>query len=193
MDSIFDPRTEPYKGISIVAFLDVLGFSESLQRTWGSENDTLEKVLSLKDAIVTSKRLAFNAQGYPRKSLGFSETSLFSDSIIICASVHSDAERIYAFPPFMAMVAKVQDACECAAKLGFVLRGGVELGEVYWDGNDAIGPAFLDAYALENKAGSARVLIGPKIMRQLKSEIHVDSSFIPSLIEPDSLRGFPRG
>ena len=49
---------------------------------------------------------------------------------------------------------------------GFTVRGGMELGQIYWTPEDTIGPALVDAYSLEsNRADWSRIVVGPALLR----------------------------
>jgi len=67
----------------------------------------------------------------------------------------------------LAAFSAIARAVNFAAQEGFGVRGGAELGEIYWKNGEAIGPAFLDAYALERHADVARVLAGPALLDEL--------------------------
>jgi hypothetical protein len=172
-DPFFIPK--PYNGVGLVAFLDLLGFSQAIRHEW-SNGAVLQRLFDIREDIDNAKRLAFSFDGYPNGAMGYAESALFSDSILIFSNSYKHEGRDLIWPSFFAIAGRIQAAISSAARSGFGVRGGVELGSVYWDGHDAIGPGFLDAYHIETKVKTARVVAGPKLLRSLESELPSSSS-----------------
>jgi hypothetical protein len=104
-----------------------------------------------------------------------------SDSIVFC----------YALPPvgtladleiaMTSVLSGVQMAWIAAIKEGYTIRGGADLGEMFWSDTETIGPGLVRAYLLESKiAEKSRVLIGPDFLANLLARMHRDWSEWPS-------------
>ena len=54
-------------------------------------------------------------------------------------------------------------------KMGYTIRGGVDYGEIYWDTNEIIGPAFINAYKKEDcDADYSRVILTESLTKEIK-------------------------
>ena len=61
-------------------------------------------------------------------------------------------------------------AWRTALNLNFTVRGGIEYGDMRWDNNVILGPAFIKAYELESKiAISSRVIMGSEVFKKTYS------------------------
>jgi hypothetical protein len=53
---------------------------------------------------------------------------------------------------------------------GYTIRGAIDYGDIYWDTNELIGPAFINAYRLESEvAKNSRVIVSSDLNRELKN------------------------
>ena len=53
---------------------------------------------------------------------------------------------------------------------GYTIRGAIDYGDIYWDTNELIGPAFINAYRLESEvAKSSRVIVSSDLNCELKN------------------------
>jgi hypothetical protein len=156
-----------YKGTAIVGFVDLLGFSARLRETWGTPEDCLDVLLRIKTRLQTvgTGKLEVNFQsGNDRSANAHTKVALFSDSIIIVSTCPNLNHVDQVAMATLAILCQVSAAVTAIAEEGFGSRGGVELGEVWWNEQEAIGPAFLTAYALETRAKLARVIVGPAFL-----------------------------
>ena len=87
----------------------------------------------------------------------------------------------------------------CIRDRDYTLRGAIELGDIYWNEFDTIGPAFLDVYELESKvAKQSRVIVGPVLLDCLCNRMFDDwmewpSSHLFARSEDNLIRlGLPR-
>jgi len=171
----------PYAGTAIVAFLDLLGFTERLRETWNTPSNVLDLLLQLK----VDASNAFGQAGWYNTVIdggGAATTYLYpynvisiSDSIVLRVVAEDGkfgtpggAEQRDIYGAFCAVKTITQFVIARAAELGFGLRGGIEFGDIYMTATETIGPSFLDAYYLETKAKSARVVIGPQLCEHLQ-------------------------
>lgn len=146
-------------GPCLVAFLDLLGFSARLRETWGGVDDVLPRLLAIKKRLVEGPLILVTG---PDGSGSYAETMTVSDSILVESSAAPVHTQIF-YEQVVAVTMTISQAADYAVQEGFGMRGALELGPLYRSPSETVGPAFLDAYALEQAAGRARVVIGPKL------------------------------
>ena len=131
LDTVYDNK--------IVAFVDILGFSEL---TMQSRDDVQaqRKIVSAMNIIHDCKRLQEN---FKMETLGIQITT-FSDSVIISYPLTMDGGLFYVL---MDMIHLQLDLLQ----IGIFIRGGISIGEVAHDENNVFGPAVVEAYKLESK------------------------------------------
>lgn len=168
-----------YNGIAFVCYLDILGFSKDVCNNWGKSPDPLEKILSIKkkinDTIDADIRGAKEDGELATVFLPYVKT--VSDSFMFCfrcckkdalpvnssycEAVFKAPARVFGLTSILSGISVVWSE---AIKCGYTIRGAIDLGEVYWDENDLIGPAFITAYNLESKcAKKSRIIISSEI------------------------------
>jgi hypothetical protein len=148
----------------IVAFIDILGFSNIVENTVIDPNIENEKVLALRNALIGINENAnwLNTNADSRR------ITQFSDSIIISFLDNDDL----AFRNFLENVSRV--IIKLFLKNKFLVRGGVCKGKLLHEDKVIFGPAFNESYRLENK-----VAIYPRII--------IKSEDIEQLVENDEL------
>jgi len=154
----------PFQGLAVVAFLDLLGFSARLEETWGREDSILPILFDLKELIKTNRPSMVVIRDLPEPKV---LVRTISDSIVICCPIQSPDGR-FAISAITSVLLCALILMGEAAKRGFGIRGGVEIGQLYYDEDEIIGPAFGRAYSIESKiAKKARVLMGPGFLEYL--------------------------
>lgn len=164
-------RKGPYRGPAVVSFIDLMGFTAKLRASWGSENSALDKLLSIKSEVTDKQKNNPAVFAIPGLAPATSEVGLFSDSMIIVTPMYSLQGKRHVWSSYIAAATTIATMIGTAAQYGFGVRGGVELGDIYWDGNEAIGPAFIDAYELERPAETARVVLGAKLLTRISEDV----------------------
>lgn len=155
----------PYRGEAVVAFLDILGYGAFIESNWGPDGaDAVIKLVrginefggsSVTNVIREGKQAAHGLH-----------VAVISDSIVVCSPTSGVAEEV-PWLPLSARMVMSHTAYIWAHLLanGLTLRGGIELGEVYWDDVVTTGPALIQAYRLESgRARSSRVVLGPGLV-----------------------------
>lgn len=143
----------------LVAFLDVLGFREMIGR------GALEKIESyLKASEFTQKTLP---------NLPFWEMKMitFSDSIVLFVDVSHLGKIQQATAATSSFLTTVSNMQLFLARHDIWLRGGVAVGDLFFDEKNRIvfGPSFIEAYDLESKhAKFPRVLVSQKLVGDLQ-------------------------
>jgi len=156
----------------IVAFMDVLGFSQMIL---DYENDKNASILEdFKIAFQTSLDLLETKLGYTINLVKWKEKleyRTFSDCI--CVSIVSDIEGIYFnnnLNLFLSFICMFQSLM-LQLKRGYLIRGGVSIGSFYADQSMIFSKALIEAYQLESKEAIVpRILISEKIMERVNNE-----------------------
>jgi hypothetical protein len=147
-------RAELFAGYRrcLCCFIDVLGFRELVV---ASRQD--EQAKSKLHKILRQFQRNLNHKGVPgdRKS---KEPALivraFSDSIIRIVPLGDHDRHLTEEEVASEIVHELIDLCGAQFDLltdGILVRGGLAIGELYWDDHEIFGPALIDAYDLENK------------------------------------------
>lgn len=136
-----------------VAFIDILGFSDLVKRS-EKDDDIFIKLANI--TINIDEKVKQHRTGSQNEEilgdLSQLEVVNFSDSLIL--SETSDATG------FWKIVLFINTVFFELAQYGTLCRGAISYGSFYQKGTVAFGPAFLEAYHLENKiANFPRVLI----------------------------------
>ncbi len=127
----------------IVAFLDILGFSTAIE---DSKTDTALR-RRIKKAMEIIRESAKNEVDYSVRKV-----STFSDSAVISYELKQSA-LFYLLMDIIHLQLGL-------GGLGFMIRGGIAIGDCYHDGNIVFGPAMNEAYRLEHDVAQwPRVII----------------------------------
>lgn len=165
---------EPFEGRAIIAFLDLLGFSAYVREKWQRTFSPIKLIMDLKAQAARVGSLDASYHRYPDGD----EFELYhfvsspyvvsmSDSFVVAATWDRTMPDT-----FFTALHSIESAClhimYRAVNYGFVVRGAVAVGDIYIDGAEIIGPAFLDAYEAESKiAKTARVILTRSALEQI--------------------------
>jgi len=152
------------------AFIDLLGFAEA---SIGADDITRSKVLDFLLSIA-SARGEFNFESTPSENGSTTiirpTISTFSDHIVISyplkrlsASLVADDSQVamHVLHGFSEMVERIAVA---ALSIGFLIRGGVTIGNLYHSGGVVFGEAMVEAYQLESRTAIyPRVVLSQKV------------------------------
>jgi hypothetical protein len=132
-----------------VAFIDILGFAEKVQRDFSNAELMADSNLdSIRQAV-----LAARALGDVDAKIS---VDLFSDSIVVWTLFSREA-----FTPFLDACTRLQADL---IKMGVLVRGGVAYGKHYSEDGIVYSAAIIDAYRLELKEAEVpRILISPDL------------------------------
>lgn len=143
--------------ISMVIFLDVLGFKSKLKNM--ETNEDFQKIYD--DLYYVQNEFAQKSDEHEKKyeqSIG-KTVQVFSDCVVISLSLESKmAGSSGTFDPFLAELhyfGLCQMTCVCN---GIFIRGGIAIGDWYYEDNILISPALLEAYDLEREISVYPVL-----------------------------------
>lgn len=153
-----------FRGQGYVCFLDVLGFSNDVLANWGTnQSDPLEKMLAIKREMPGFESIKDDgASESVRKYV--CRVNTFSDSVMICFGYSNKlivGDLVLGLEAILANVAYVWSTFILN---GYTIRGAIDFGGIYWDENELIGPAFVNAYRLESQvAKNSRVIVSSQL------------------------------
>jgi hypothetical protein len=91
-----------------------------------------------------------------------------SDSIIVSFGFESPLIHGDVILATMAFLYTISDIWTRAIEFGFTVRGAVDIGQIFWDTKEIIGPSFLHVYRLEQtQAKTSRILISSSLNNTL--------------------------
>lgn len=147
-------RTTSYEN-KIVCFIDILGFSGLIKSTTSDDNEKAQKSLNN-----VCQALLFLWECLNSIAIHNITTTQFSDSIVISFPWHKEDWHMLAVFKTIKHIQIV-----LLYKYDLLLRGGIVIGEVIHTDKILIGPAMINAYALESKcANSPRIVLDPKVV-----------------------------
>ena len=152
---------------SVITFIDILGFKQLIAKS------TFEEVAKKLKTIRRLSELdeAQDGEGFEPKIIQF------SDSIIRIRPLDSKANKESRYGlMFYEMLDLVQMQGELINH-GICIRGGVSIGDVYFDDQTLFGPGFVRAYELESiYANYPRIVIDPVLIDNLRKDKRLASS-----------------
>lgn len=157
----------------IVAYLDILGIAARMKEGYERQKLAMNKLHNLYTfSMDISKRIAM--EGY--SDINF---KIFSDNIIIVKKLSEQADkRLLDIRALLYCVANFQ--CSAVSdSVGWLVRGGISVGELFIDETMVWGEALLKAYDLESNSA-----IYPRIL--------LDSSLLSHIGSDEELTGFVR-
>ena len=164
---------EKHKGLGLVAFLDILGFSREIEENWEvSENNPLDKILELKEHIPihSNEELSKSESEVEGKRIYPCRVQTISDSIVVSFGLEESpkyGDLLLGTISFFDTISVIWRNC---LEAGFTIRGACDFGHIYWDEKEIIGPAFINVYKLEMKmAKTSRVIISSRFNKNLNN------------------------
>lgn len=132
-----------------VAFIDVLGFKSVVnQATQGSNKIAeLEELIGILSSAVPSLDGSVDAS-VPDDLIP--KHIYISDSIILSAPL--TAEKMKRYDGLSIIVMRVIQLTHILLNKGYLIRGGISVGDVWHTESNIVGAAYQDAYAIENQA-----------------------------------------
>ena len=179
---IFD-NINNFKGPAYVCFIDVLGFSNDILTNWNKiTSNPLEKIILVKDKI---PGFSYNGGDDERSSLANSyifRMNTISDSYTLCFGF-KDTPSLGDLAFGLDIILKnLSYLWATFISHGYTIRGAIDYGDIYWDENELIGPAFIKAYHFESKVAKiSRVVASSDLNKLLKDLFSEQTS---TLIKP---------
>ncbi len=179
----------------IVAFVDILGFSQMIKEF--DKNDDIPLLTDLKKALDTA--IDYMQQNY-KYAQGEIETKLFSDCLCLSTSYFDNKTD---FPYQFGIVMLGLNIYQALLlQKGYLVRGGIAIGSYYSDKNMIFSGALVDAVQFEKNGSTSgnpsnikppRILVSPKILEKLdKSTVHdsLKISYQKGLIRSNDMEVF---
>lgn len=165
-------KSDKFKGKGCVCFIDVLGFSNDILKNWNSvESNPLEKILSIKEKMpIFDGDVNSNNSDFVRSYI--SRVNTVSDSVTICFGFDEKIMFGDLILGIESVISNIAYIWSTFIHEGYSIRGAIDFGDIYWDTNELIGPAFINAYRLESEiAKNSRVIISSELNRTLSNLI----------------------
>jgi hypothetical protein len=148
-DKLKDFERNPAYERRVVVFYDVLGWRAKICRAGSS----LEKIGELRRLVLLHSRLLRMPVAFPVN------ISTFSDNIVISTAANKEI-----VPYLLRALAMIQLS---TVSRGFLLRGGVAIGDIYHDEEAVFGPALVRAYDLERTVAKVpRIVIDQEVLEE---------------------------
>jgi len=161
-----------HSGKGYVCYLDILGFSFDILNNWNNpKEDPLKTILKIKQdlPIITPGETSMTIDN-EEKYQYVSRVRSISDSITISFGLdekHTWGDMLLGL---FSIVGNVNHIWSSLIKEGYTVRGAIDYGDIYWDEDEIIGPAFINAYQLESHvARISRVVISSDLNKIIKS------------------------
>ena len=154
---------------SMVAFVDLLGFSERVKAI-----ETLEDLADVQ-AKVRNVQTWFGRK--PKEKFEREEANLlsksvlaFSDCVVIAVSSHSELAKMQGgFDVFMGELTSFAYAQAMCVANGIFIRGGVDIGLWYRAGDTMISPAMVGGYEIEGAACVPMIALSDDMVSTLEN------------------------
>lgn len=154
----------------LCSFIDVLGFRELVLAS-GEDLEAKRKV----HLILKQFQRNLHHKGVP----GGRENKepplvvrAFSDSIVRIVPLGSRCNSLFYDDVESEIIHELIDLCGAQFDLltmGILVRGGISIGDVYWDDHQMFGPALIDAYDLESKtAVYPRIVLSNAVTKHIR-------------------------
>jgi hypothetical protein len=146
--------------IRLVAFIDILGWSEAVRTAPKDPEQTKKLGLTLSMIRGLTQLADWKVKNSGDDSCpGDQQVTHFSDCVIISARAnYAGQSEIISALGFLSMALLYQ---------GFLLRGGLTIGELYHRESMVFGPALLKAYELESRCSVyPRIILDPVVAEQ---------------------------
>jgi hypothetical protein len=162
-------NTEHFKGLGYVCFLDILGFSQDILTNWHAvESNPLDKLLAIKAALPVFDGMEDDEPVSQSVRSYVCRVNTVSDSITIAFGLEPKLIIGDMTLGLEALVANIHEVWRATIERGYTLRGAIDFGDIYWDNNELVGPAFINAYRLESEiARVSRVVVSSKLNKVL--------------------------
>jgi len=161
-------RKKEFHGQCIVAFVDILGFSNEITNKWDNSEEKPIERLKLFTCNVNrniSKQIKGIRSEAERDTYYGCKIITFSDSVIITYAFNGKPDKRKFLVGLYYVLYTANFVWKTALRYQFTIRGGIELGEMYWDDKIFVGPAFISAHDLECKVSlSSRITLGEKLV-----------------------------
>lgn len=174
-------KTEEY----IVAFVDILGFSEFIKKY---DNGEMPNVLS------DIKNASDSAADFLKMNISQNEHDMFNwkkDFVVklfsdcLCAAIPINTNYQDFFYNYLFFNLYISTYQNLLMEKGFFSRGAISIGSFYSDNNMIFSGALVESVELEKKAIFPRILISPKLLSAIEQDTEKNSLILSELLVID--------
>lgn len=161
-----DTNDQPLLRLSVVAFVDILGYSEMVKEA-ERQGKSYDFLVRIRDAINNGLEWLlpeFVAGGYDKDLY---RVKVFTDNIVIGYPIFHDAEAElgHVFNNLGYFQLEMVNH-------GFFIRGGLSIGELFMDDNIVYGPGLIEAYQAEaDLARDPRIVLADTAAKAVKEHL----------------------
>lgn len=170
-------NTKSFKGVGYVCFIDVLGFSNDILKNWRKKSSNpLEKILSIKKRMPGFNQIDEADDSTTHRTYAC-RVNTISDSVTICFGFNDEIIIGDLALGLEVILSNLLHIWTTFIHNGYTIRGSIDFGDIYWDENELIGPAFINAYRLESEVAKvSRVVVSSNLNKVLKDLINIKRS-----------------
>lgn len=151
----------------VVAFIDLLGFRKMVEAAEGKTEarEELQKVVSLLGKAIPAFDSAVNSEVPPS---AIPKHIYISDSIILSAPLEAIDETGKKYYGLRSIVMRCIQLCHLMLLKGYLLRGGIAIGNCWHSENNIIGTAYIEAFKLEQTTRWPRIQLSDEAYKHWK-------------------------
>ncbi|MGM0601515.1 MAG: hypothetical protein ACQETH_17010 [Candidatus Rifleibacteriota bacterium] len=166
-----------FKGLGYVCFIDVLGFSNDILKNWRrNSSNPLDKILSIKKRMPGFNQIDEGDESSSRRSYAC-RVNTISDSVTICFGFNDEIIFGDLALGLEVILSNLAYVWATFIHNGYTIRGAIDFGDIYWDENELIGPALINAYRLESEAARvSRVVVSSGLNKVLCDLMKIERS-----------------
>jgi len=170
-------NSKKFKGTGYVCFIDVLGFSNDILKNWGNpRSNPPDKILAIKAEMPGFSDVGED-DGHETHRTYVCRVNTVSDSVTICFGYNDKIIVGDLVLGLEAVLSNISYIWSTFISNGYTVRGAIDFGEIYWDENELIGPAFINAYHLESEvAKNSRVVVSSDLNKVLADLVNKHKS-----------------
>ena len=148
-----------------VAFIDVLGFSAIVNNAIKDATaiSQLQGLVELLSSVVPTLDKAVD-KSVPLRLIP--AHTYISDSIILSAPLSDNT--VTSYNGLEILVMRCIQLTHHFLKSGYLLRGGIAVGKVWHENSNIVGPAYQEAYRLEESGNEPRIILSDSSVAQWK-------------------------
>jgi len=163
-----------YNGNAIVAFVDMLGFSQEIMTKWGGAiDDPLKRIMEIKGFVKLARQGKAKHTFFDydlTKILGtakYPDLITISDSFVFLQTIKKNKD-LYFILNLLSVVGSIIELWRVSKDKGFTIRGGIDFGPIFYSKREIIGPTFINAYNIESKiADVSRIVLSDNLAKKI--------------------------
>lgn len=170
---------------ALVAFVDLLGFTNHVYSNWDSNaDDFIKRVLTIKSFVELAKEKGKIHTFTKYDKTTIIDTTTYPDFITISDAfiffkVIDETSSQTRIISILSIVGSIYELWRSAIYNGFTIRGAIEYGDVFYSSSEVIGPSYIDAYKGEsNEAKNSRIICLPNLLKIINDNVNLVDSVL---------------